>query len=137
MVVVHHARLLPGPELLMIACITSATAANIVEGQGFVYNLGNPVARYNHPLLHLLMAAISALLIQARLSMGYAIIVSALARCAHLRTALLLARRLREPILVVCHPDCMGDFPASVTFLCGWHGKAASPILWMVAATAA
>src|SRR3954449_7108809 len=72
------ARLLPGPRTIDDAFITFRYSRNIVEGQGFVYNIGIPSLGTTTPLFTLLMAAISAVTGQQDFQ-WYAIIVSALA----------------------------------------------------------
>ncbi len=55
------ARMLPGPRTIDDAFITFRYSRNIVEGQGFVYNIGAPSLGTTTPLYTLLMAAISAI----------------------------------------------------------------------------
>src|SRR5215204_5092263 len=53
------ARALPGPRTIDDAFITFRYSRNIVEGQGFVYNLGVQTLGTTTPLFALTMAAIS------------------------------------------------------------------------------
>src|SRR3954453_1418522 len=70
------ARVLPGPRTIDDAFITFRYSRNIVEGQGFVYNIGIPSLGTTTPLFTLLMAVISAITGQQDFQ-WYAILVSA------------------------------------------------------------
>ncbi|MBA3874604.1 MAG: glycosyltransferase family 39 protein [Anaerolineae bacterium] len=130
------ARLLPGPRTIDDAFITFRYSRNIVEGQGFVYNIGLPSLGTTTPLFTLLMAVISAITRQQDFQ-WYAIIVSAIADAITCVLLYLLARRLTGNDWLAAAPGLLWAIsPASVTFAVGGMETSVN-ILWMVAATAA
>src|ERR1043165_8307340 len=132
-VVAIVARLLPGPRTIDDAFITFRYSRNIVEGQGFVYNIGKPSLGTTTPLFTLLMAAISAITGQQDFQ-WYAIIVSALADAITCVLLYLLACRLTGNDWLAAAPGLLWAIsPASVTFSVGGMETSVN-ILWMVAA---
>ncbi len=130
------ARLLPGPRTIDDAFITFRYSRNIVEGQGFVYNIGNPSLGTTTPLFTLLMAAISAVTGQQDFQ-WYAIIVSAIADAITCVLLYLITRRLTGNDWLSAAPGLLWAIsPASVTFAVGGMETSVN-ILWMVSATAA
>jgi len=130
------ARLLPGPRTIDDAFITFRYSRNIVEGQGFVYNIGTPSLGTTTPLFTLLMAAISAIT-GGQNFQWYAIIVSAIADAVTCVLLYLLTRRLTGNDWLSATPGLLWAIsPASVTFAVGGMETSVN-ILWMVSATAA
>ncbi|MBI1280791.1 MAG: hypothetical protein GC179_21885 [Anaerolineaceae bacterium] len=135
-VVAIIARLLPGPRTIDDAFITFRYSRNIVEGQGFVYNIGTPSLGTTTPLFTLLMAAISALTGKQDFQ-WYAIIVSAIADAVTCVLLYLVTRRLTGNDWLSAAPGLLWAIsPASVTFAVGGMETSIN-ILWMVSATAA
>ena len=129
------ARLLPGPRTIDDAFITFRYSRNIVEGQGFVYNIGTPSLGTTTPLFTLLMAVISAIT-GGQNFQWYAIIVSALADSITCVLLYLLTRRLTGNDWLSAAPGLLWAIsPASVTFAVGGMETSVN-ILWMVSATA-
>lgn len=130
------ARLLPGPRTIDDAFITFRYSRNIVEGQGFVYNIGTPSLGTTTPLFTLLMAAISAIT-GGQNFQWYAIIVSAIADAITCVLLYLITRRLTGNDWLSAAPGLLWTIsPASVTFAVGGMETSVN-ILWMVSATAA
>lgn len=129
-------RLLPGARTIDDAFITFRYSRNILEGNGFVYNLGSRVMGTTTPLFTLLMALIGGAL-NGRDFPQYAIGVSALADA--LTAGLLvwiMARTFRSRWPAILLGILWAIAPMSVTFAVGGM-ETSVVILWMVAAFAA
>jgi hypothetical protein len=129
-------RALPGPRTIDDAFITFRYSRNILDGNGFVYNLGSRVMGTTTPLYTLLMALIGAVL-NGRDFPAYAIVVSALADAVTAALLVLLMWRTfhsRWPALLL--GALWAIAPMSVTFAVGGM-ETSVVILWIVAAMAA
>jgi arabinofuranosyltransferase len=134
-VVTLVARIIPGPRTIDDAFITFRYSRNIVEGQGFLYNPGQPATLgTTTPLFTLLMAGMS-LVTGGQDFPWYALSVSALADGITVMLLYLLARRFtRHDIAAIIPAALYAIAPMSVTFAVGGMETSLN-ILWMLAAT--
>jgi 4-amino-4-deoxy-L-arabinose transferase-like glycosyltransferase len=130
------ARVIPGPRTIDDAFITFRYSRNIVEGQGFLYNPGQPATLgTTTPLFTLLMAGMS-LVTGGQDFPWYALTVSALADGITVMLLYLLARRFtRHDFASIIPAALYAIAPMSVTFAVGGMETSVN-ILWMLAATA-
>ncbi len=134
MLIAIVARLIPGPRTIDDAFITFRYSRNLVEGQGFVYNLGVHTLGTTTPLFTLLMAAISGVL-RGQDFQWYAIAVSALADAISAALLYLLALRLTGSRVAAVVPALLWAVsPYSVTFAVGGM-ETSVVVLWLVAST--
>ncbi len=130
------ARLLPTPRTIDDAFITFRYARNIVEGHGFLYNLGQPpTLGTTTPLFTLLMAAIGGVT-GGQDFPWYALVVSALADGLLCILLYAILRHVTGHIGLSAIPSLLWAVaPRSVTFAVGGMETSLN-LLWMVSATA-
>ncbi len=127
------ARTLPGPRTIDDAFITFRYSRNIVEGNGFVYNLDSRVLGTTTPLFTVLMAVISNI-VRGEDFPYYAMAVSALADAGTVALLFLLARRLMGNRWAgVLMGVLWAVAPRSVTFAIGGMETSLN-IFWMIGA---
>ncbi len=134
MLIAVAARLIPGPRTIDDAFITFRYSRNLVEGQGFVYNLGVHTLGTTTPLFTLLMALASGIL-RGQDFQWYAIVASASADAFTVALLYLLTLRLTGSRVAAVIPALLWAVsPYSVTFAVGGM-ETSVVVLWLVAAT--
>ncbi len=119
MVLACAARIIPGPRMIDDAFITFRYARNVVQGIGFVYNLGERVLGTTTPFYTLLMAALAALTHSENYPL-LALSINALADAASTFLLYHLGRRLSNSPLVGWAAALLWAMaPMSVTFAIG------------------
>lgn len=112
------ARLLPDARTVDDAFITFRYSRNLIEGHGFVYNIGERLLGTTTPLYALLMAGLGGLLGEDY--PHYALAVNALAGAAEVALLFLIAHRLtRQTALAAWLASAWAVAPFSVTFAIG------------------
>jgi hypothetical protein len=135
LVVTGIARALPGARTIDDAFITFRYSRNLVEGQGFVYNVGVQTLGTTTPLFALIMAGIGALT-DGDDYPNYAIIVNTLADMGNVILLYAIARRLIDSVWIAALPAALWAIsPMSVTFAVGGMETSVN-ILWMMTAYA-
>ena len=132
-VVALVAHVLPAPRTIDDAFITFRYSRNIVEGQGFVYNLGVRTLGTTTPLYTLLMAVIS-LVTGGQDFPWHALTVNAIAAAGTASSLLLIMHRVTNNLLISTLAGVLwGLSPTSVTFAVGGMETAVN-ILWLTGA---
>jgi len=132
-IVAFMARVLPGARSIDDSFITFRYSRNIIEGNGFVYNLDSRVMGTTTPLYTLVMAGIGAVL-NGRSFPEYAIAVSVIADSITACLLYLLARRMTGNRLAgVILGGLWTIAPQSVTFAIGGMETSVN-VLWLTAA---
>jgi len=127
------ARALPGPRTIDDAFITFRYSRNLLEGDGFVYNLGSQVLGTTTPLFTLIMALVGAIM-RGQDFQWYAIAVSAIADAGTATLLFLITRRLTDNRWVGALLGALWAIaPQSVTFAVGGMETSIN-IFWMVGA---
>ncbi|MBX3066499.1 MAG: glycosyltransferase family 39 protein [Anaerolineae bacterium] len=128
------ARMLPAPRNVDDSFITFRYSRNIVEGNGFVYNVGERVLGTTTPLFTLIMAGVSFLTGGEEFP-WYALTISALADATTCVLLFLLMRRLTGSRWAGALIGVLWAIsPMSVTFAVGGMETSVN-ILWIVLAT--
>jgi hypothetical protein len=128
------ARALPDARTIDDAFITFRYSLNLLDGNGFVYNLGTQTLGTTTPLWALLMALAGGIT-GGRDFPHYAIALSALADAGSVAILYLLARRLLKNDWLAIFPAVLWAIaPMSVTFAVGGM-ETSLTIFWMLAAT--
>jgi 4-amino-4-deoxy-L-arabinose transferase-like glycosyltransferase len=134
-IVVWAARFVPGPRTIDDAFITFRYSDHLLDGAGFVYNIGVQTLGTTTPLWAGLMAVTGGIL-TGRDFQQYAIVWSALADSGTCIALFLLARRVTGSALIGLVPALLWALsPMSVTFAVGGM-ETSLVIFWMLAAFA-